>query len=219
MEITWYGQSCFLIKAKDIKIVTDPFGNGLGLKVPKNLTADAVTVSHQHFDHNNIAAVSGVSSEKPFVINSPGEYEVNNIEIIGVDSFHDSQKGALRGKNTIFVFHLEDLGVCHLGDLGHVLLDEELEKFNSVDILLVPVGGVYTINAEKAVEVINQIEPKIVIPMHYKIEGLSMESSLDGVDKFLKEIGADNNPEETLKISKKDLPEEERKVVILKPRQ
>lgn len=217
MEITWFGQACFSIKSKEARIVTDPYNDQYGLKVPKNLKADIVTVSHEHFDHNNVSAVSGVAEgQAPFIIKSPGEYEVNNIEIIGVPSFHDTEKGSLRGNNTIYIFHLEDMGVCHLGDLGHTLIDEELEKLNQVDILLVPVGGTYTIDAQKAVEVTNQIDPKIVIPMHYQIEGLSTRLGIEGVDKFLKEIGAGYQPQDTLKISKNELPQEERKIITLK---
>lgn len=219
MEIIWFGQACFLLRSKQGKIVTDPYSQEIGLKMPKDLRADIVTVSHQHFDHNNIEAVSGtLEGQKPFVISGPGEYEINKIEIRGFPSFHDNRKGNLRGKNTIYLFHLEDLGVCHLGDLGHTLKDEEVEKLSEVDILLVPVGGTYTIEAKKAVEVINQIEPKIVIPMHYQIEGLLTKLPLDPLDKFLKEIGAENKPSDFLKISKNELPSEERKVVILKKR-
>jgi len=217
VEILWFGQACFLLRSKNAWIVTDPYNDQYGLKVPKNLKADVVTVSHEHFDHNNIEAVLGTSLERPFVINGPGEYEINNIEIVGLPSFHDNQKGNLRGKNTIYIFHLEEMVVCHLGDLGHTLADDQVEELNQVDILLVPVGGTYTIDAKKAMEVINQIDPKIVIPMHYQIEGLSTHLPLDGLDKFLKEIGADENPQDLLKISKNELPEE-RRVVILQKR-
>lgn len=219
MEIIWFGQACFLIRSKDGYIVTDPYNEECGLRLPKNLKANIVTVSHNHFDHNNIKAVSGMEDDQPpFVINGPGEYEVNKIAIIGLPTFHDNQKGNLRGKNTVYTFKLEDLEICHLGDLGHSLSDEEIEKLNQVDILLVPVGGTYTIDAKKALEVINQIDPKVVIPMHYQIEGLSTSISLEGVDKFLKEIGAEVTPLDLLKISKNDLEEEERKIVVLIPR-
>jgi L-ascorbate metabolism protein UlaG (beta-lactamase superfamily) len=219
VEIIWFGQSCFLIRSKDGYIVTDPYSPEIGLKLPKNLKANIVTISHNHFDHNFVEAVSGMDDEHPpFVINGPGEYEVNNVEIIGLSTFHDHQKGNLRGKNTVYTFKLEDLEICHLGDLGHSLSDEEIEKLNQVDILLVPVGGTYTIDAKKALEVINQIDPKIVIPMHYQIKGLSNSISLEGVDKFLKEIGAEVTPLDLLKISKNDLEEEERKIFVLIPR-
>lgn len=215
MEIRWFGQACFLIRSKQGDIVTDPYDEAYGFKVPK-LLADIVTISHQHHDHNNKKAVKTLKGETPFVIEGPGEYEINKIEIIGLPSFHDNQKGNLRGKNTIYVFHLEDLTLCHLGDLGHTLSDEETERLNDVDILLVPVGGIYTIDSKKAVEVANQIDPKIVIPMHYFISGLKLE--IDGVDKFLKEIGQEAKPLPSLKIKKADLPQEERKVIVLEKR-
>jgi len=226
VEITWFGQSCFLLKSKDIRIVTDPYSPEIGLKLPKDLKAHIVTVSHEHFDHNFVEAVhlipfaqslqQGLGARREiFIIREPGEYEIHNIEIIGVSAFHDNQRGNLRGGNIIFLFHLEDLGVCHLGDLGHTLSDEELERLNQVDILLVPVGGNYTIDAKKAVEVINQIDPKVVIPMHYKIDGLASSVQLDSVDKFLKEIGGGEVVQQSFKISKGELPADERRVVIL----
>ncbi|MCX6806720.1 MAG: MBL fold metallo-hydrolase [Candidatus Berkelbacteria bacterium] len=219
MEITWFGQACFSIKSREARIVTDPFNDKYGLKVPKGLKADIVTVSHEHFDHNNVAIVeTATQGQKPFIVRGPGEYEANGIEIVGVPSFHDNSQGQERGTNTIYVFKLEEMGVCHLGDLGHTLSDEELEKLNQVNILLIPVGGIYTLNAEKAAEVINQIEPEIVIPMHYQIEGLVLKNPIDPVDKFLKEVGAEGIPQEVLKISRNELPSEERKVVVLKNR-
>lgn len=219
MEITWFGQSCFLIKSKQIRIVTDPFSPEIGLRLPSKLKADIVTISHEHFDHNYVDSISPTSDEqKPFIIREPGEYEIQNIEIVGVATFHDNQKGNLRGRNIVYTFHLEEMGLCHLGDLGHTLSDEELEMLNQIDILLVPTGGNYTINAKKAVEVVNQIEPKIIIPMHYQIEGLAPSIQLDPIDDFLKEMGVEATPLDSLKISKAELPEEERKVVILKRR-
>lgn len=218
MEIIWYGQSCFQIKTKQLLIVTDPYTEQIGLKLP-TLKADIVTISHDHFDHNNKAAVSGVSENPPFVIEDPGEYGLKEIEILGIASFHDSQKGAVRGKNTIYLFKLEDLALAHLGDLGHTLSDEEIEALNQVDVLLIPVGGNYTIDAAKAVEVINQIDPKIVIPMHYKIPGLTEGIQIEGIENFSKQVGQTEGPLDSIKIIPKDLPaEEERKVIILRSR-
>jgi len=217
MEIIWYGQSCFLVRCKEVSIVTDPYyADYTGLKLPKNLKADIVTISHDHRDHNNKDGVLGQDEKKPFVIDGPGEYGLKGVEIIGVSSFHDTKQGAERGKNTIFVFNLEDLTVAHLGDLGHTLSDKEVEDLNQVDILFVPVGGNYTIDVIGASEVINQIDPKIVIPMHYKIDGLSSNLAIDGLDKFKKEVGESSGPIDLLKITQKDLPEEERKIIVLK---
>jgi L-ascorbate metabolism protein UlaG (beta-lactamase superfamily) len=210
MELIWYGHACFKIKDRNITIVTDPYSNEIGLAMPK-LDADILTVSHRHFDHDNVSAVSA-----RYVLTTPGEFEIKGIFIEGIDSFHDTSQGAERGRNTIFVFHLSDLTVCHLGDLGHTLTDEEAERIGDVDILLIPVGGKFTIDAKEAVSVINQIEPKVVVPMHYKTEGINID--LDEVKKFCEEMGVSEEPQgDTLKIQKKDLPEEGMNVVILTP--
>jgi L-ascorbate metabolism protein UlaG (beta-lactamase superfamily) len=214
MHITWLGHSCFKIQDKTgsdaITIVTDPFDANTGFKVP-NFEADIVTVSHSHHDHNNADALRG----KPFIINAAGEYDVKGISIEGIDSHHDEKEGAERGRNIIYWMEMEGIAIVHLGDLGHVLTDKQLEKIGKCDILMIPVGGKYTIDAKKAVEVINQIEPRIVIPMHYKTVGGKI-TDIDGVEKFVKELGIKPTEEEKLKISKKDLPQEDMELVILR---
>jgi len=214
MHITWLGHSCFKVQDKigsdAITIVTDPFDKDTGFKVP-NFEADIITVSHNHHDHNNADALRG----KPFVINAAGEYDVKGISIEGIDSHHDEKEGADRGRNVIYWMEMEGIAIVHLGDLGHVLTDKQLEKIGKCDILMIPVGGKYTIDAKKAVEVINQIEPRIVIPMHYKTAG-SKITDIDGVEKFVKELGIKPTEEEKLKITKKDLPQEDMELVILK---
>lgn len=213
MYITWLGHSCFKIQDKTtsdaITIVTDPFSKDVGLKVP-HMEADVVTVSHNHHDHNNIDALRG----NPYIIRAAGEYDIKGISIEGIDSFHDEKEGAERGKNVIYWMEMDGIAVVHLGDLGQVLTDKQLERIAKCDILMVPVGGKYTIDAKKAVEVINLIEPRIVIPMHYKIPG-SKINDIDGVEKFIKELGIDPRKEEKLKIAKKDLPQEDMELVIL----
>lgn len=212
MEITWYGQSCFKFKDKNITVVTDPYSEELGFKLPK-LTADVVTVSHEHYDHNNLGAVEG----EPFVCANPGEFEVKGLFIEGIESFHDKQKGAEKGKNTIFVFHFADMTICHLGDLGSALTNAQVEQIDGVDVLLIPVGGKYTIGSKEASTIINQIEPKMVIPMHYAIEG-SKETELASVEDFCKEMGICHEPEkEPLKVEAKDFPEEGMTVKVLSP--
>lgn len=211
MEITWHGQSCFKIKSNNATIVTDPFGEGTGLKLPK-LEADIVTVSHAHFDHNNISAISG----QPMIIDSPGELEAKEVGITGVASFHDGAEGKERGYNTIFAFDLEGMRVCHLGDLGQKLTDEQLEELDGVDILLVPIGGKYTLNSKQAAEVIAQIEPSIIIPMHYKIPGLSID--IEDESKFLHEMGVKDEALDKLVVKASTLPEEGEKVIVLKPK-
>lgn len=194
-----------------VTIITDPFSpEKVGLKLPR-LEADIVTISHDHDDHNNSAAVKG----EPRLITGAGEYEIKGVFIEGVFSYHDDQKGAERGTNIMYRYEIEDLSVTHLGDLGTELDNKQLESLEGTDILLVPVGGVYTINAATAVKVINQIEPRIVIPMHYDVSGLKLSKKLDPLESFLKAIGVKPRQEEKLKIVKKDLPQENMEVVVL----
>lgn len=214
MQITWLGQSSFKIEAKTtlgntVTIITDPYNDSVGLKMPRS-KADIVTVSHGHFDHNNLEAVKG----EPFIIQNPGEYETKGVFIYGVETYHDDKKGAERGPSTVYRIDVEDLTLAHLGDLGHTLENGQLELLEGVDILMIPVGGVYTIDAKKAMDVISQIEPRIVLPMHYKIPGIKV--NFDGIDKFCKEIGvcSKDHPDK-LKITKKDLPQEDMQVIVL----
>lgn len=212
MQITWLGHSCFKIQSKDISVITDPYQPTIGLKLPPRLSADIVTSSHDHDDHNNTAAISG----NPFIINHPGEYEIKGVFIQGIPSWHDEKNGSERGAITIFLMTMEDIKIAHLGDQGTLLTDDQLEKLEGVDILFVPVGGIYTVDGKKAAEVVNQIEPRIVIPMHYAIPGLKIK--LQSIDKFCDEMGVKNNGgEDKFKITKKELPVEETKVIILKP--
>ena len=212
MIITWQGHSCFKIQDKigpeGVTVVTDPFGKNTGPKVP-NFEADIVTISHDHDDHNNVTALRG----NPFTIDCAGEYDFKGVLIEGIDSYHDDKKGAERGGNIIYRMEVDDVSVAHLGDLGGPLDSTQLEKLVGTDILLIPVGGKYTLDAKAAVEVISQIEPRIVIPMHYKTPDLKMD--IDPVDKFIKELGLKPTYEEKLKISKKDLPQEDMELVIL----
>lgn len=180
----------------------DPFGD-IGLKMP-NFSADIVLVTHGHPDHNNVGAVKG----EPFVIENPGEYEVKGVFIQGIASFHDDKEGKERGVNTIYTIEAEDMRLCHLGDFGQKqLTDEQLEKIGKVDILMIPVGGTYTIDSSEAAKVIGQIEPKIVVPMHYEMPKLKFK--LDGVEKFLKAMGKNaTQPQEKLVVKTSALPKE-----------
>lgn len=198
IEISSLGLSSFKISGKEITIVCDPFyDEAVGLKFPK-VEADVVTVSHDHKDHNNRSAVRG-----SFVcFDSPGEYEIKGAEITGVPSYHDDKQGAERGANTIFVFEIDDLKLCHLGDLGSELSGDQLEQIDGIDILFVPVGGKYTIDAKKAARVVTDINPKVVIPMHYRVGN---RDELDPVDLFLKEIGKEPIRVHDVKIKAKDL--------------
>jgi L-ascorbate metabolism protein UlaG (beta-lactamase superfamily) len=178
MEITWLGHSCFLIRGKEKTIITDPFHPDLGYRLGEP-EADIVTVSHFHPSHSYI---EGVANE-PKQIKSPGEYEIGGTFITGVATFHDDKKGELKGKNTIYVIEMDGITLCHLGDLGHPLSPHLVEELGDVDILFLPVGEVTTIPVDTAVEIVRQLEPPIVIPMHYKTEAFTGNLSL--VDKFL----------------------------------
>jgi len=216
MKILWHGHSFFEIKGKtkegkEVTLVFDPFSEEIGLK-PKKVFADILLISHPHFDHANKKIVEG----EPFIIEMPGEYEKEGVFIKGIESFHDKKEGKERGLNTIYVITLEDISFCHFGDFGEgeKLRPEILEKVYGVDILALPVGGVYTISGKEAAKIVRQVEPKIAIPMHYKIENLNINISDE--KEFLKALG-EENPErvKTLKIKKSDLEKIEGTKVVL----
>ncbi len=217
MDIYWYGQACFKLKGKTASVIIDPYNPEFtGLKLPKELQGDVVLVSHEHQDHNNWEAVTSSSGKKPMKFNDPGEYEVGGVVISGISSFHDDTQGSERGKNIIFHMMFDGLDIVHLGDLGQAkLTEEQIAQIGEVDILLVPVGGIYTIDAKVASNIVSQLEPKIIIPMHYKMEGLKFE--LAGVEGFLKEMGAEAvTVQPKLSIIKDKLPEEPQVVVLAK---
>lgn len=193
-------------------IVIDPFSKDIGL-IPPRFRADLTLVTHGHYDHSNVATLGG----EPFLISGPGEYEVKGVFVQGVETFHDKVKGEERGINTIYKITIEDLKILHLGDFGEGEMREKtLEEIGDADILMIPVGGKYTIDAKEAAKVMKQVEPRYVIPMHYKIPGLKLD--LDGVEKFLKEVETEVEPQEKLVIKKKDIGEEEKtEIVVLKP--
>lgn len=210
MTINWYGQSCFRLESKGISVLIDPFSKDIGLRAPR-LNDNIFLVTHEHFDHNN---VEDVPSEA-FIIRGPGEYEKSGIYVEGISSYHDNSQGAERGLNTIYIVRMEDMKLSHMGDFGQAkLTDEQLEAIGDVDVLFIPVGGKYTINGSEAAAIVREIEPKIVIPMHYKVPGLNID--IEGPQKFLKEIGIKPEEVETFKIASKNLPAEEVKLVLFK---
>jgi L-ascorbate metabolism protein UlaG (beta-lactamase superfamily) len=210
-ETIWLGHASFRLKSKDATIITDPYDKSLGLGSPGQ-RADIVTVSHDHPHHNAVATVKG----DPMVIAGPGEYEVRGVFITGVWSFADDEGGKKRGRNNIFLFHLDDLVVCHLGALGHTLSPQQLEAIGDVDVLLVPVGGNVSLSAGKASEVISQVEPRVVIPMHYSTGRETLQ--MDSLDKFTKEMGLkDWTTQDKFSMRKSDL-SETTQVVILEPK-
>ncbi len=189
----------------------DPFQSDVGYDLgrPK---ADIVTISHSHSGHNNAEAIKG----EPRIIRGPGEYEARGIFITGIPAYHDAQRGQERGKNTIYLFELEDFVLCHLGDLGHLLAEDQVAAMSGVDVLLVPVGGGSTIDAAQAVEVISQIEPRLVVPMHFRTP--SSKRPGESVDRFCREMGLTEwRGAEKLMIKASDLPEGTQ-VVVLEPR-
>lgn len=212
MEITYLGHASFKLKGKTATLVTDPFSpDAVGLKFPKTV-ADIVTISHGHDDHSNVSSVSDYKK----VIDGPGEYEVAGVSIIGISTYHDAQKGAERGKNTIYIIEMDGLRLVHLGDLGHRLSEDTLEELGDVDVLFIPVGGIYTIGPAEAVEIVRDIEPGIVIPMHYKVEGLNeaIFGKLSKVDDFISEVALTVERLDKLSIKKGDLGEEKKAVIL-----
>jgi len=179
LQIRWHGHSCFEI-TNDVTIVTDPHdGRSIGIPEP-TVKADIVLVTHNHYDHNSVKSV-----EKPGnkVITDDRKRTIDNVQIQGIETFHDAVSGAKRGKNIIYKFVSDGVTFCHLGDLGHTLDEKTLQQIGKVDILFVPIGGIYTIDADQAWSVIRAIKPAIAIPMHYRIEGLSLP--IAGLDPFL----------------------------------
>lgn len=210
VNINWYGQSCFRIESKGTSLLIDPFSKEIGLRAPR-LNDNLILITHQHYDHNN---TEGMSAET-FLINGPGEYEKAGVQVEGIISFHDDKQGVERGFNTIYVIKMEDMKICHLGDLGqHELSGEQVDAIGEIDILFVPVGGKYTLDGTQAARVAKQVEPKIIIPMHYKVDGLKID--IDGPQKFIKEIGLKPEEVDAFKIAKKNLPVEEIKLVTFK---
>jgi len=182
MKIKWFGHACFIITSENgTKILTDPYNNMADYKLPE-IEADIVSTSHGHSDHNNIKAV-----KSSFVhISETGVFSEHGIEINGVETFHDNVLGAIKGKNTIYNFKIDEINVCHCGDLGHILSSKQIEQIGKVDILLLPVGGGFTINAIDAVKVMKQLNPTVVIPMHYRTKALGLMGHLfEKVDKFI----------------------------------
>jgi L-ascorbate metabolism protein UlaG (beta-lactamase superfamily) len=216
MNIIWHGQSCFTIKSKDKTIVIDPYSSKIGLKEPK-LTADILLVSHEHSDHSNTSIVKKAHDDLK-IISEPGEYEFGGVYVQAIPAHHDDKEGKEKGETLMFTVRVEDMVVAHLGDLGQTELTEaQLEELNGVDILLVPVGGEYTVNGNQAAKIVTQVDPRIVIPMHYNIPGLNVK--IDDASAFLAEEGAKGiEATDELKIEKRNLPVEEREAIVLKPK-
>ena len=210
MKIQYLGHSCFkLTESTGTTVITDPYGD-IGYKLPGGLSADAVTVSHNHFDHNNTGAVGG----SPLLIDKEGFYQLPGVEIRGIKSYHDDQGGRLRGDNLIYKFRMDGLDICHLGDLGEECSAELLEMLLPVNILLIPIGGTYTLDALRAKEYVDRIMPEIVIPMHYKTRSLTID--IDKSDSFFHlfdDAETENFRRDVLEITREDLTEEKTKIL------
>jgi len=200
LEIVWLGHSCFRIKGKETTLVTDPFPKNLGYS-PVRVAADVVTVSHSHPGHSYVEGVSG----EPKVIRRPGEYEIGNVLINGFITFHDDEHGIKLGKNIVYLMEIDQVMVCHLGDLGHILTPDQVGELSGVEVLLVPVGGKSTLDGAAAAQTVRLLEPRLVIPMHFKTPATSRD--LEPVDRFLKEMGLkDPEPQAKLAVTKSNLP-------------
>lgn len=212
MEIDWFGHACFRLRSREGTVITDPYSKEIGLNFPRP-RGDIVTISHDHPGHHNSDGVKG----DPKVIDGPGEYEIKNIFVTGIPTAHDKRGGKDRGPNTVYVIELDGLTICHMGDLGHVPTQQQAEALSNVHVLLLPVGGVSTINAADAAEIVSLVEPQIVIPMHFQLSALKFK--LDSPVKFFKEMGI-KAPKAvpSLKVTKDSLPQETQ-VVLLEPKQ
>lgn len=202
MKIRWYGHACFLFtNSEGKKILTDPFDSSVGYPLP-DVEPNIVTVSHEHFDHNAVHLLKG----NPILVQGEGETQINSVKIKGFNTFHDEEKGKKRGTNTIYLIETDGVKILHLGDLGHVLTNEYKEKIGEVNILCIPVGGTFTIDADGAVKVIELLKPNVVIPMHYKTPHLKFD--LAKVEDFIDKV---NYPvkkfeEKEVEINKNTLP-------------
>lgn len=207
-EIKWFGHACFRLRSRDATILTDPAPRSKGFKIDKQ-RADIVTLSHDHPGHTALE----ILSNEPKLINGPGEYEMSDVFVTGIRTYHDEQKGSERGRNTAYLFELEDITVLHLGDLGHTLSEAQLEEMSSADVVIVPVGGGTVIDAEKAAEVVGQLDAKLIIPMQYQTP--VGDQDREPLERFLKEMGVNEiTPRDKLTVRAADLPETPQVVVL-----
>src|SRR3989344_1358586 len=209
VDVWFHGQACVRVKGKGPTIVFDPYDSDFCGLAPLKIAADVVCVTHDHKDHNNAEVIKPVEEGKsPFVISGPGEYEISGVNIVGIASFHDDKQGQERGKNTIYNVTCDEVNFVHLWDLGQkTLSQEQVSELSNCDVLFIPVGGTYTISAKDASDIIAQIEPKIIVPVHYKLPGLKFD--LDEVSSFLLVMGRENlQAVPKLSVSREKLPEE-----------
>lgn len=211
VTIQWLGHSFFKIQSGEVTVAIDPYDASVGLKPPR-FNADLLLITHEHHDHSNRQTIMG----QPFEVAGPGEYEVKGCSVYGILGWHDNKQGSERGASTMYRLELEGVRIAHLGDLGQTeLTDKQLEVLDGVDVLMIPVGGKYTINGKEAEAIVEQIEPRIIIPMHYKIPGLKVD--IDDVEPFIKAMGLPVQKESKLRLVKKDFVLGERKLIVFEP--
>lgn len=213
MIITWLGQACVVIKHEGKTLVIDPYSPDIGITMP-SLACDIGLITHAHADHNNTSALT----EKPFIINEPGEYEIGGFFIETVVSFHDSEQGAKRGQNLIFIITVGGYRLAHFGDFGQAsLLPAQLEALNEIDIAFLPVGGFYTIDGKQAASIVHQLEPKVVIPIHYQIPGLIIKE-LSDAEGFFDALGIKpTQVTDSWNVKAQDFPQEGTNAYKLEP--
>jgi len=215
MKIRWFGHSFFEIaiknkENKEILIHTDPYDKSIGLNPPKNLSSNLVLISHNHPDHNNLKVFKTAN----LTLDTAGEFSVNGAEIKGILTYHDKKQGAENGINIIYTIEAESIRIAHLGNLGHILTDDQVNEIGKVDVLIVPVGGGKSLNGEEAAKVVKQLEPKVVIPMHYKIPGLKM--NIDDTEKFCDNLGiCPQEPVSTYVLRANNIPRDEKELEIV----
>ncbi|MDP2676691.1 MAG: MBL fold metallo-hydrolase [bacterium] len=216
MVISSYGLSCFKITAGERTIAFDPPSRKSKLKSPYFQT-DMVLISHDHDDHNGREVLHGKDDAPPFVIDGPGEYEYKDVSVIGIPSFHDNAEGKKEGKNTLYRVRFEDVTLLHLGDFGEKNIRNEIkEKLGEIDVLFIPIGGETVLDAEQAAKIANDIEPRIIIPMHYDAD--NPKKKKDALKAFFDEMGINEaTPDTKFTFKKKDLPLDETKIIVLEP--
>jgi L-ascorbate metabolism protein UlaG (beta-lactamase superfamily) len=209
VKIKWFGHACFkLTSQRGVSVITDPFDQSVGYDLPGQ-SADVITVSHDHYDHNYVEGVRGV----PLLINKVGEFHIKDVAIRGIKTWHDEMGGAKRGENIVFNIRMDDINICHLGDLGHMLSQEQVADIGAVDVLLVPVGGIFTVDKVGAMGVIQAIKPRMVIPMHYRTDVLTFK--IDTIDPFLEIVGDyERHDTNEIELNNKTLPSDGRVVVL-----
>jgi len=209
MEITWYGRACFRLKGKEATAITDPCPPATGFVAGKH-DVDLLTISHAHPDHSYTRSISA-----GLTLTRPGEYEFHDLLVTGVRTYHDGSRGTERGENMIFAVEVDGVHICHLGDLGHLLTEEQVAELGPIDVLLVPVGGTTTVTPAEATEVVSQLSPKLVIPMHFAIDGAS--GDLMSADTFLHEMSVEPIRQPKAIVTPSSLPDETQ-VVLLEAR-